>query len=166
MRTSTHRSLLALLLLACAAPGALPAQAVAAASRTDPAAAELRGQIEAVNRRMEQAFARGDLRAVAAFYADDAVMMGPGGERVRGRAAIDRYWAGIRNPKRWKLDVFDVGGSATEAYQLGRSSLVSLHEGREHTSVTDFIVIWKRDSGGEWRIAVDMWPGGGSGGGS
>lgn len=108
---------------------------------------------------MEAAFARGDLKAVARFYADDAVMMGPRGERVRGREAIDRYWSTISNPRRWKLDVFDVGGSLNEAYQLGRSSLTFLHDGQERTSVTDFIVIWKRTPGAEWKIAVDMWPG-------
>lgn len=121
---------------------------------------QLRREIETANGAMEAAFARGDLLAVARAYADDAVMMGPRGERVRGRAAIDRYWQSITNPRRWKLEVLDVGGSLTEAYQLGRSSLTSLHNGQEHTSVTDFIVIWKRDAAGTWRIAVDMWPGG------
>ncbi len=126
----------------------------------NPASAQLRQQIEAVNRGMEEAFARGDLRAVARFYADDAVMLGPGGERVQGREAIDRYWGGVSNPRRWKLEVYDVGGSLNEAYQLGRSSLTSLNnQGQERTSVTDFIVIWKRAPGAEWKIAVDMWPG-------
>ena len=124
--------------------------------------AELRRQIEAVNREMEAAFNRGDLLAVARFYADDAVMMGPRGERVRGRAALDAYWQGVTNPRRWRLDVFDVGGSLTEAYQLGRSTLTTGTDGRERDSVTDFIVLWKRDAEGRWRIAVDMWPGGGS----
>jgi len=150
-----HRLLLAALLFLCTPP-ALTAQA---GSQAGAQATSLRAEIEAVNRGMEAAFAKGDLLGVARFYADDAVLMGPDGERVRGRAEVDRYWTGIRNPRRWTLEVLDVGGSATEAYQLGRSSLVQLSDGKERTSVTDFIVIWKRRPGGEWRIAVDMWPG-------
>jgi uncharacterized protein (TIGR02246 family) len=122
----------------------------------NPAGA-LNAEIEAVNREMEIAFRRKDLLAVAKFYADDARLIGPRGQEVRGRAAIDAYWANVRNPKSWRLEAFDIGGSATEAYQFGRSTLVQEDSTGDRTSVTDFVVIWKRGSDGKWKIALDFY---------
>jgi ketosteroid isomerase-like protein len=129
------------------------------AQTTDRAA--IRSEVETVNRAMEAAFNRKDLLAAAHFYADDAVIMGPRGERIRGRQRIDQYWSSISNPVSWKLDVLEVGGSKDEPWQLGRSTLVSGAAGQEHTSVTDFIVLWRRQADGSLKIYVDMYPGGG-----
>jgi ketosteroid isomerase-like protein len=134
----------------------LPAMARA----QSPDLAAIRAEVESVNRAMEAAFNRGDMLAVARFYADDAAIMGPR-MRVRGRENLDRYWQGITNPKSWRLDVFEVGGSRDEPWQVGRSTLVSLGAGgEEHTSVVDFIVLWRRQADGRLRIHVDMYPGG------
>ena len=117
----------------------------------------LKAEIEAVNREMEIACGRKDLLAVAKFYADDARLIGPRGQEVRGRAAIDAYWANVRNPKSWRLEAFDIGGGPDEAYQFGRSTLVQENSSGDRTSVTDFVVIWKRGSDGRWKIAVDFY---------
>ena len=100
------------------------AQTHGAAGSSQNATAALKAEIEAVNRQMEVAFGRKDLLAVAKFYSDDARLIGPRGQEVRGRAAIDAYWIGVRNPKSWRLEAFDIGGGADEAYQFGRSTLV------------------------------------------
>ncbi len=137
---------------------ALGQTGVASPSVTAPA--ELRREIEAANQAMVAAFNRGDLFGVARYYADDARIMGPRGELVQGRANIDRYWTGIKNPKSWALEVFEVGGSRDDAWQLGRSTLVSGAPGQEGTYVTDFIVLWRRQADGRLRIYIDMYPGG------
>ena len=128
----------------------------------------IRREVEAVNRAMEEAFNRGDLVGVARFYADDARIMGPRGEIVQSRERLDRYWAGIRNmnPRSWKLDVIEVGGSRDEPWQLGRSTLVTGTAGQEQSSITDFIVLWRRQADGQLRIYIDLYPGGGGGGGN
>ena len=117
----------------------------------------LRQEIDSLNRAMEQAFAKGDMMAVARFYADDAKLMGPRGDDVSGRAAIDRYWSGIKDAKSWKLEVLDVGGDRTTAYQVGRSTLVTGGTGGDRTSVSRFVVIWKRQADGRLRIALDFY---------
>ena len=144
---------LTLLLIVLAAP--LAAQAPPGYSAARQA---MRAEIRAMNDSMEAAFNRGEVAAVARFYADDARMRGPGEAEARGRAAIDAYSAGIRNPVRWRLEVLDVGGSPDLAYQVGRSHLTSRGgDGRERTYSTDFVVVWERRPDGALRIILDLW---------
>ena len=119
--------------------------------------ASLRAEIEGINRQLEEAFNRKDMLAVARFYADDARLVGPRGEEIRGRAAIDAYWLRIRGPKSWRLEAFDIGGSRDEAYQYGRSTLVQEGTAGDRTSVADFVVIWKRGADGRLRMALDFY---------
>jgi uncharacterized protein (TIGR02246 family) len=118
----------------------------------------LRREIERVNREMEAAFERGDLLAVARVYADDGCIVG-GRSRSRtcGRDAIDRYWTTITAPKSWRLEVLEVGGGRTEAFQVGRSTLITGTASDLKTTVVDFVVIWKREESGRWRIHLDTY---------
>lgn len=119
---------------------------------------DLRREIDSLNRAMERAFNAGNMMAVARFYADDAKLMGPRNDDVQGRAAIDRYWSGIRNPKSWKLEVLEVGGDRQTAYQVGRSTLVTTDgSGVDRTSVSRFTVIWKRQPNGQMKIHLDFY---------
>ena len=131
---------------------ATPARAQQAAGSSP-----LRAEVDSLNRAMEQAFAKRDMLAVARFYADDGVILGPRGFRTAGRKDIDAYWRGLREPRSWKLDVLDVGGSRDDAWQLGRSTLVTGRPGGDQTSVVNFIVIWKRQADGSLRIAMDFY---------
>ena len=117
----------------------------------------LHQEIDSLNRAMERAFAKGDMMAVARFYADDAKLMGPRDSDVSGRAAIDRYWSGIMGAKSWKLEALQVGGDRNTAYQVGRSTLVTTRGGADQTSVSRFVVIWKRQPDGQLRIALDFY---------
>jgi ketosteroid isomerase-like protein len=122
---------------------------------SDPAA--LRREVEALNREMEAAFNRGDLKTVASFYADNAVVRTSRQVAAQGRAAIDRYFTSIQNPRRWKLDVYGV--SAPEGsdlvFQTGLSTLVSGTP--EHVSPFEFALVWKRQSNGKLRIVMDYY---------
>ena len=142
MRVISRLALAAALL----APAALHAQRSA-----------LRQEIDSLNRAMDQAVANGDMAAVAKFYADDGKLMGPRGADISGRAAIDRYWLEIKGAKSWKLEVIEVGGDRTTAYQVGRSTLVTADGGGDRTSVSRFLVIWKRQPDGKFRIALDFY---------
>ena len=118
---------------------------------------DVRSEIDSLNRAMEQAFAKGDMMAVSRFYADDAKLMGPGGQDVSGRAAIDRYWSGIKGAKSWKLEVLELAGDRNTAYQVGRSTLATTSGRGDQTSVSRFVVIWKRQPDGRLRIALDFY---------
>ncbi len=127
------------------------------APRLAAQSADLRREIDSLNRAMEATFNRGDLLGVAKFYADDAKLMGPRGGDVSGRDNIDRYWTGIKGAKSWKLEVLEVGGDRNTAYQVGRSTLVAAGPNGDHASVSRFVVIWKRQRDGRMQMALDFY---------
>ena len=141
--------------IAAVLAASLSARAGAQAPTTsDPAA--LRREVESLNKQMEAAFNRGDLKGAAAFYADNAVVRSPHDVAAQGRAAIDRYFGGISNPKSWKLDVYDVtAGANNTVYQTGMSTLVS--GSPERTSKFQFLLVWERQRNGTLKIVLDYY---------
>jgi ketosteroid isomerase-like protein len=151
-----------------------------------PPQESLTEQIESLNREMEEAFQRGDMEAVASFYLEDAIMLSPQTEPVRG-SEIKAYWKNIQHPVSWDLEVIDVTADEQEiyqnefykaldpkpmswrkmglrtetdnqglVYQLGRSTLVTGTEGNRNESVVNFILVWKYTPDG-YRILVDTY---------
>lgn len=117
--------------------------------------AAIREKIVEQNAKMVETFKKGDLLGVARFYSDDAMILSYRGLKIQGRAAIDKYWTSIKGGKDWKLDVIEVGGDINTVYQIGRSTFTSERDGKTDSYVCDFIVIWKRQGDGSYRIYVD-----------
>jgi ketosteroid isomerase-like protein len=133
------------------------AAAVSTAPRAEAAPADVRAEIVARNRELEQLFRRGELAAVAAAYTDDAVLVDPRGTVGVGRAAVDEYWKSIPNPRDWTLELLSLEGDARFAVQRGRSTLVYAPNDAERRSVVEFVVAWRKGDDGIWRIASDTW---------
>lgn len=125
--------------------------------RTTPEAPVVHQEINALNAAMERRLQQGDLRGVASFYADDAILLSPAGERHEGREAIDAYWEGLRDPVDWSLTVDELEGSGALVVQRGTSRLTTRRGDAERVSTADFVLIWVRQADGMWRIAVDAW---------
>jgi uncharacterized protein (TIGR02246 family) len=154
--------LLSLMLAACAVCAlAQGSGAPAAKSRNSKVetqtSAQLREKIVALNRQMMETFKRGDLLGVSRFYADDATIFSHRGQKTQGREAIDKYWLGIKGGKDWKLEVIEVGGEGDAIYQIGTSSLTTERDGKESNYTCDFVVIWKRQPDGSYKIHVDIY---------
>lgn len=116
-------------------------------------------EIEERSRDLEAAFRAGNLLGVADAYADDAVLLNGRGERTAGREAIDAYWSAIESPVEWKLKIRSIRGSDDMAYELGTSYLTTRRDGELSTTVTDFLLLWRRQENGTWRIELDaFWP--------
>jgi uncharacterized protein (TIGR02246 family) len=115
--------------------------------------------LEERNRHLEQQFQAGNLLGVADVYADDAVLVDARGQRTTGREEIDAYWSAIESPIQWRLETRSIRGSDAVAYQLGTSHLTTRRDGELHTSVTEFLLFWRKEENGEWRIELDAyWP--------
>jgi ketosteroid isomerase-like protein len=116
----------------------------------------VRNGIRLLNRQMEQAFNANDMQKVAAFYADDAEIVYNNGYTVKGRAALDNYWVGLKDKGRgWKLTVIEVGGGGEFVFQLGESDLKHMVQEKEHRSLTNFVLLWRMQADGSYKIFRD-----------
>ena len=116
----------------------------------------LRQIVDECNRKSIADFKKGDMLAVARGYADDATIYFPRGKKVHGRKAIDRYWQGVKGAKDWKLETIEVGGTRDAIYEVGKSSLTTMVDGKANTYVCDYVVIWKRQPDGTYRTHTDL----------
>ena len=116
---------------------------------------DLRAELVAMNDSLISAFDGANAAGVARFYADDARMDGERGQVVQGRAAIDRFWTDVRNPKSWKLEAIAVGGRPDQPYEIGRSTIVTSGPNGDRVSSVEYLLIWRRDVRGGLRIVVD-----------
>ena len=111
----------------------------------------LRQEVEALFVAMTTAL-KADPATVAAFYTDDATIMG-GGMRSTGRQEIDRYWREATMFEDWKLEVLDVGGDGATPWVRGRSTLRG-KSGR--IMVTEFVGLLKRQSNNRLTFHLDI----------
>ena len=116
---------------------------------------QVKKTIDSLNVEMEKAFNANDMKATAAFYSDDAEIVASN-YRVFGRKNLDEYWNSLRDKGRgWKLTVFEVGGIGEFVYQLGNSDLTHISNGKESKSVTNFVLVWRKQKDGAYKIFRD-----------
>jgi uncharacterized protein (TIGR02246 family) len=126
-----------------------------------PARAETaREAIETALVAFAEAFNRGDAAAVASHYAEDAAVFPPGAPRIDGRANIQIFWqggldAGLKNLTLKAIEITEQGDWAYEVGELTVS--VPGSGGASQMQNGKYVVIWKKDSEGKWRLYRDIW---------
>ncbi len=121
---------------------------------------EARAAIEAANSALATAFNNGDAEAVAKFYTEDAVVLPPNAEPVLGREAVQAFMragmdAGLSN---LQLSTESVDGSGELLYEIGTYTLQVTPEGQAAGSDRGkYVVIWKQNEAGAWKLHVDIW---------
>jgi ketosteroid isomerase-like protein len=124
-----------------------------AQTATDKASAKK--QISELIQEMENSFNKNDMLKVAAFYTDDGEIVDEN-YTVKGRAGLDKYWTALKDKGRgWKLTTVEIGGEGELIYQLGISDLKYLRESKEANSITNFLLIWKKQPDGTYKIFRD-----------
>jgi len=152
MRFAGIRPLVGLAYVALAVP------AFAQAARTDAA----RAAIEKQNAAFVAAFGRGDMAAVAAAYTEDAIAFPPDSEMARGRPAIEALWKGARDSgiKAVTLNTIDVQSAGNLAVESGTATLkVQPPNQPEQSQNVKYVVVWKRQKDGTWKLFRDIWNG-------
>ena len=132
------------------------ASALAQPAKADPA----RAAIEKQNAAFTAAFGRGDIAAVAAAYAEDAIAFPPDGEMARGRPAIEALWRGLRDAggKTITLNTVDVHSSGRLAAETGTAVLkIQPPSGGEQSQTVKYVVVWKKQPDGAWKLYRDIW---------
>ncbi len=119
-------------------------------------AGSVKAAIDASNKKFGAAVAAGNAAGVAALYTDDAMVLPPNGESVRGRPAIEKLFqgliaAGIKQATLTAQEVEGHGDTATEvgAYSVKDAAGTELDRGK-------YVVVWKRVKG-EWKLHRDIW---------
>jgi uncharacterized protein (TIGR02246 family) len=128
---------------------------------TQPAKSDpVRAAIEKQNAAFSAAFGRGDIAAVAAAYAEDAIAFPPDGEMARGRPAIEALWKGVRDAggKAITLTTVDVHSSGSLAAETGTATLkIQPPSGAEQSQKVKYVVVWKKQGDGTWKLYRDIW---------
>ncbi len=122
--------------------------------------AAVRKAIEETNAKFAEAFNRGDAAAVAALYTDDATMLPPNDEAVQGKQKIQEFGDGLvkMGAKGLTLTTVSVGGNGDTAYEIGKYTITIQPEGQAAMLDTGkYVVVWKKQADGAWRLHADIW---------
>lgn len=110
-----------------------------------------RDAIGAAYQTIEDAFYKGDVEAIARVYSEDAEWYVPDAPVLEGRAAIRQAWqanVGLGG-NRLRVEVAEVEQRGDRAHEVGRFT-ISGPDGAVLVAGKQ-IVIWARQSGGEWK---------------
>jgi len=122
-----------------------------------PALAQDRATIEKLNDVWTAAFNKGDAAAVAALYTEDAYVLPPGSDMIKGRAAVEAFWRQaaqqMTDAKLTTVDVLPLGPDA--AREIGTVTLKTKSQPPQEV-VGKYVVVWRK-IGADWKLATDIW---------
>jgi uncharacterized protein (TIGR02246 family) len=122
-----------------------------------PALGQSKAAIQKLNDEWTAAFNEGDSAAVAAMYAEDAYVLPPGADIVKGRAAIEAFWKQavqqLGDAKLTTVDVLPLGRTA--AREIGTVTLKTKAQPQREI-VGKYVVVWRK-IGRDWKLATDIW---------
>ena len=117
---------------------------------------EIQEAIGAVNRKFSDAYSRGDVAGVAAFYTADGQLLPTNSEIIQGHEAIAGFWQfvmglGVKTVALAPSELDVQGETAVEIgqYTLGGADGATIDQGK-------YLVVWKND-GGSWKLHRDIW---------
>ncbi len=114
-----------------------------------------KADFEAMSAKWKAAYDSGDGAAVAALYAEDAMLLPPNMEPVSGREAIAEFWTMVTaNGGTTDLKVKEVYSMGDMAAEVGTYSGTA--PDGSHTDHGHYTIIWKKMDG-KWMMYRDIW---------
>lgn len=107
-----------------------------------------------------EAVRQGDATALAALYTDDATLLPPDSEMIKGGQGIEEFWNGLMQMgmNNAVLTTEDVFGSGDLAYEIGKAIITIQPEGQEPMEQeVKYVVVWNKTADGSWKLHVDIW---------
>jgi ketosteroid isomerase-like protein len=103
------------------------------------------------------------LEAILKFYAADASFLQPSGERIAGQTALRGLFTTVMGTFDSNLTLHSVNVeiSGDLAYDSGdyQETLVTINTGAKATARGGYLMVFKRQTGGEWKIVQHVWTG-------
>lgn len=104
----------------------------------------------------------GNLDALAAVYASDAVLLPPNRPPQKGREAIRNFWGGFLKAYtvRFEIGSHTIEGRGDLAYNVGHYKFTAVPKEKANPGVADegkFVEILKKQPDGSWKYLVDMY---------
>ena len=101
-----------------------------------------------------------DLDKTVSFYADDALILPDKAPALRGDENIRKNWApllALPGPGlSWQTSALQVARSGELAYETGAYVFVTTDKKGKSTDYKGkYLVIWKKQTDGSWKVAVD-----------
>ena len=115
-----------------------------------------RQAVERNYKSLEEAFYRGDTDTISLMYTEEAEFFVPGAPIIEGRVAIRALWENIvgTGGNTVSVEVREVHECEDFAYDTGRFTARAPDGSILNTG--KWIVIWKRQPSGEWKIHRDF----------
>src|SRR6476661_1631615 len=113
-----------------------------------------RRAVETAIRSYVEASNKGDVATLASLYAEDAMLLPPDHEPIRGREAIGAFW------RQGTDEGLEVTNLAVEVdgnlgYLVGRYHLPTTDE--EPADSGKYVMCLKRQQDGSWKLTADIW---------
>jgi uncharacterized protein (TIGR02246 family) len=119
-----------------------------------------RDALEAARRTFIAAMKRGDFTALAALYAEDAIVVPQTSEIRRGSTAIRKFfrnWLSSTKVREFEVTTEDLRLDGNTAYTVGTYRMSCEDASGERISDEGkYLIVYERGPNGEWRIARDM----------
>lgn len=119
-----------------------------------------REAIEATSRQVADGINNKDAASIGKLYTEDASLFPPGAPRHDGRDAVQAFWQAAIDTGLTKIalntaEVEDFGNTASEIGTV--TGTLPGEDGSPVGLTGKYIVIWKKNSDGHWRLHRDIW---------
>lgn len=113
-----------------------------------------------LDRAYQDAVKAGDWDAIGKFYAEDAVIMPPEEESVKGSAAIVAWYKDANQGMTvvdYKTDSDAVDGDRSIGYHRGTYHLTTTSSSGQYNEQGKFLWVLRRTATGDWQIVANIW---------
>lgn len=121
----------------------------------------IRETIEKTNLKFGEMVRRGaDVKDLESFYTEDACVLPPNSNIVKGRKAVEQFWGGaisVLGLKDIELKTLEVAGEGDTVTEMGEYRLRIEPKGRKPIEDRGkYLVLWKKTLEG-WQLRWDIW---------
>jgi uncharacterized protein (TIGR02246 family) len=123
-------------------------------------AEQVRKEIERANQEFGEGVRKADAAAVGSLYTEDALLMPPNFEMIRGREGTRKFWDGAikMGVKDAILKTVELNEKGDTVEEVGNYTLKIHPEGQNpFEDKGKYVVLWKQDTDGKWRLHRDIW---------